>query len=142
MCWHESLHQIGRLGVQEAQHMEWVDDVLLFMRKGGASPQAYQMAAPLLADIATSLKARPVISLKLTCFACNTFAAGLPDCLRMQAQVMKMVRRGCLMLHVHLCYGSKFVLRLEHSHKTSCRSCHCFASTVKFTVLAHVFGLS
>ncbi|KAL3161888.1 hypothetical protein ABBQ38_008976 [Trebouxia sp. C0009 RCD-2024] len=37
--------------------MEWVDDVLLFMRKGASSPQAYQMAAPLLADIVTSLKA-------------------------------------------------------------------------------------
>lgn len=41
---------------QEAQHMEWVDDVQLFMRKGAASPVAYQMAAPLLADIATSLQ--------------------------------------------------------------------------------------
>ena len=36
--------------------MEWVDDVQLFMRKGAASPVAYQMAAPLLADIATSLQ--------------------------------------------------------------------------------------
>ena len=42
--------------MQEAQHMEWVDDVQLFMRKGAASPVAYQMAAPLLADIATSLQ--------------------------------------------------------------------------------------
>ncbi|KAL0046887.1 hypothetical protein WJX82_000945 [Trebouxia sp. C0006] len=41
---------------QEAQHMEWVDDVQLFMRKGAASPVAYNMAAPLLADIATSLQ--------------------------------------------------------------------------------------
>ncbi len=44
------------LAVQEAQHMEWVDDVQLFMRKGAASPVAYHMAAPLLADIATSLQ--------------------------------------------------------------------------------------
>lgn len=36
--------------------MEWVDDVQLFMRKGGGSPQAYQIATPLLADIAASLK--------------------------------------------------------------------------------------
>lgn len=42
--------------VQEAQHMEWVDDVQLFMRKGAASPVAYHMAAPLLADIATCLQ--------------------------------------------------------------------------------------
>lgn len=49
----------GRLGVQEAQHMEWVDDVQMFMRKGGGSPRAYQMAAPLLADIATSLQVTP-----------------------------------------------------------------------------------
>ncbi|DBA89909.1 TPA: hypothetical protein ACH3X2_004400 [Trebouxia sp. C0005] len=41
---------------QEAQHMEWVDDVQLFMCKGAASPVAYHMAAPLLADITTSLQ--------------------------------------------------------------------------------------
>ncbi|KAL0032203.1 hypothetical protein WJX77_010754 [Trebouxia sp. C0004] len=41
---------------QEAQQMEWVNDVQLFMRKGAASPVAYHMAAPLLADIATSLQ--------------------------------------------------------------------------------------
>ena len=46
----------ARVCVQEAQHLEWVDDVQLFMRKGAASPMAYRMAAPLLADIATSLK--------------------------------------------------------------------------------------
>ena len=50
------------LGLQEAQHMEWVDDVLMFMRKGAGSPRAYQMAAPLLADIATSLQVTPVPS--------------------------------------------------------------------------------
>lgn len=42
--------------VQAAQHMEWVDDVQMFMRKGAATPVAYQMAAPLLADIASSLQ--------------------------------------------------------------------------------------
>lgn len=36
--------------------MEWVDDVQLFMCKGAASPVAYHMAAPLLADITTSLQ--------------------------------------------------------------------------------------
>lgn len=46
--------------VQEAEHMEWVDDVQMFMRKGAASPVAYRMAAPLLADIATSLKVRQI----------------------------------------------------------------------------------
>ena len=50
----------GSLGMQEAQHMEWVDDVLMFMRKGAGSPRAYQMAAPLLADIATSLQVTSV----------------------------------------------------------------------------------
>lgn len=40
--------------------MEWVDDVQMFMRKGGGSPRAYQMAAPLLADIATSLQVTPL----------------------------------------------------------------------------------
>lgn len=66
-CWHHQLTldpfgmnscSSGSLGVQEAQHLEWVDDVLLFMRKGPSSPRAYQMAAPLLADIAASLKVR------------------------------------------------------------------------------------
>lgn len=42
--------------------MEWVDDVVMFMRKGGGSPRAYQMAAPLLADIATSLQVTSVLS--------------------------------------------------------------------------------
>ena len=42
--------------VQEAAHLEWVDDVQLFMRKGAASPVAYHMAAPLLADIANTLQ--------------------------------------------------------------------------------------
>ena len=36
--------------------MERVDDVQMFMRKGAASPVAYHMAAPLLADIANSLQ--------------------------------------------------------------------------------------
>lgn len=53
-------HRTGSLGMQEAKHMEWVDDVLMFMRKGAGSPRAYQMAAPLLADIATSLRVTPV----------------------------------------------------------------------------------
>lgn len=42
--------------MQAAQHMEWVDDVQMFMRKGAATPVAYHMAAPLLADIASSLQ--------------------------------------------------------------------------------------
>lgn len=50
--------------------MEWVDDVLLFMRKGASSPQAYQMAAPLLADIATSLKVRRCMLLDSSSHAC------------------------------------------------------------------------
>lgn len=50
--------------------MEWVDDVLLFMRKGASSPQAYQMAAPLLADIVTSLKVRHCMLLDSSSQAC------------------------------------------------------------------------
>lgn len=42
--------------------MEWVDDVVMFMRKGAGSLRAYQMAAPLLADIATSLQVTCVLS--------------------------------------------------------------------------------
>ncbi len=51
------------IAVQEAQHMEWVNDVQLFMRKGAASPVAYNMAAPLLADIATSLQVCQALTL-------------------------------------------------------------------------------
>ena len=36
--------------------MEWVEDVQLFVCKGAAQPAAYQMAAPLLADILQSLQ--------------------------------------------------------------------------------------
>lgn len=36
--------------------MEWVEDVQLFVRKGAASPLAYRMAAPLLADILQTLQ--------------------------------------------------------------------------------------
>ena len=42
--------------LQEALHMEWVEDVQLFVRKGAAQPAAYHMAAPLLADILQSLQ--------------------------------------------------------------------------------------
>ena len=67
----------GRLGMQAAKHMEWVDDVLMFMRKGAGSPRAYQMAAPLLADIATSLQVT-LVTLSAQCTAHSTPVSSCP----------------------------------------------------------------
>lgn len=79
--WHLCQQEAGLWGInhqacslfspQEAAHMEWVDDVQMFMRKGAASPVAYHMAAPLLADIANSLQnaAKGTFQQAKLCFA-------------------------------------------------------------------------
>ena len=42
--------------MQEMAHMEWVQDVELFVKKGYAVPEAYCMAQSLLGDILTAFQ--------------------------------------------------------------------------------------
>ena len=47
------------MAMQEIEHLEWVSDVELFVKKGYAVPEAYCMAQPLLQDLTSAFQVSP-----------------------------------------------------------------------------------